>query len=80
LPRDRVLTGLVRNDSLEVAEVEARELRVLDARGRELQTAGIFLGSFVAASTALPASTRPPTASAAGPGGFRASVRARRGR
>jgi hypothetical protein len=47
LPRDRVLTGVVRNDSLEIAEVEARKLRVLDARGRELQGSGIFLGSFV---------------------------------
>jgi len=47
LPRDRILTGVVRNASLEVTEVEARRLRVLDADGRRLQGSGSFLGSFV---------------------------------
>src|SRR5829696_6166487 len=46
-PHDRILTATVRNDTGEVAEVEARSIHVVDERGRPLQSDGIFLGSFV---------------------------------
>lgn len=46
MPRDRVVTGVVRNDSLRVAGVEAGDIRVFTADGKRLKSAGIFLGSF----------------------------------
>jgi len=47
LPRDRGLSGTVSNESDRTVEIEARSIRVVDARGRPLQSDGIFLGSFV---------------------------------
>lgn len=46
-PRDRILTGTVRNGSLEPLEVEARDLRIVDEGGRPLRGNGIFLSTFV---------------------------------
>jgi hypothetical protein len=46
MPRDRILSGVVRNDSVRVAEVDAGEVRVFSAEGARLKSAGIFLGSF----------------------------------
>jgi hypothetical protein len=46
MPRDRVLTGVVRNDSVRVAEVEARDIAVFAEDGDRLKSAAIFLGSF----------------------------------
>ncbi|CAA9492981.1 MAG: hypothetical protein AVDCRST_MAG45-846 [uncultured Solirubrobacterales bacterium] len=46
MPRDRILSGVVRNDSVRVAEVEADEIRVYTADGDRLKSAGIFLGAF----------------------------------
>lgn len=46
MPRDRILSGVVRNDSVRVAEVAASEIRVFTADGDRLESAGIFLGSF----------------------------------
>ena len=47
LPRDRVLSGEVRNDSLERVDLEARDLRVVDAEGRRLPGNAAFLRTFV---------------------------------
>lgn len=46
-PRDRILSGRVRNDSGQTLEIEARSIRVVDNAGRPLEGSGIFLGSFV---------------------------------
>ena len=46
MPRDRILSGVVRNDSMRVAEVRARDLVVFDEGGERLKSAGIFLGTF----------------------------------
>jgi hypothetical protein len=46
-PRDRIVSGTVRNDSLQPVEVEARDIRVVGADGRPRQAAGIFLNTFV---------------------------------
>jgi hypothetical protein len=46
MPRDRILSGVVRNDSARIAEVEAGEVRVLSGGGERLPSAAIFLGSF----------------------------------
>lgn len=46
MPRDRILSGVVRNDSLRVAEVKASGIEVIDAGGDRLRSAAIFLGSF----------------------------------
>ena len=45
-PTDRILSGVIRNDSLEVAEVRAADLEVFDASGSRLVSGSIFLGSF----------------------------------
>ena len=46
MPRDRILSGVVRNDSVRVAEVAAGDIRVFTAKGERLKSAGIFLGAF----------------------------------
>jgi hypothetical protein len=46
MPHDRILSATVRNESGRPLEVEARSIRVLDDRGRPLESDGIFLGSF----------------------------------
>ena len=47
LPDDRILRGVVRNDSLRVMSVTARDLDVLDAGGDELESATIFAPTFI---------------------------------
>lgn len=46
MPQDRILSGVVRNDSTGIAEVEARGVQVVDEDGGRLKTAAIFMGSF----------------------------------
>ena len=46
MPRDRILTGVVRNDSMRIVEVKAGDIQVFTSEGDRLKSAGIFLGSF----------------------------------
>ena len=46
LPDDRILTGEVRNDSLERIELVARDLEVRSAEGARLESAAIFAQTF----------------------------------
>ena len=46
LPDDRIMTGEVRNDSLERIDIVARELVVRDRDGEQLESAAIFGRSF----------------------------------
>ena len=46
LPRDRILTGQVRNASLRVVDLEAERVRILDAAGRALKASARFSQSF----------------------------------
>jgi hypothetical protein len=47
LPNDRVLRGVVRNDSLRVMMLTARELGVLGAKGEKLESAAVFAPTFI---------------------------------
>jgi hypothetical protein len=47
LPDDRILTGMVRNDSLEVVNLVARELGVRTDGGDEMVSAAIFSPTFI---------------------------------
>lgn len=47
LPNDRVLRGVVRNDSLRVMMLTARELGVLGAKGKKLESAAVFAPTFI---------------------------------
>jgi hypothetical protein len=47
LPDDRILTGTVRNDSLEVVTVVARDLGVRTDAGDEMESAAIFAPTFI---------------------------------
>ena len=47
LPDDRILTGTVRNDSLEAATVIARDLGVRTDAGDEMESAAIFAPTLV---------------------------------
>lgn len=46
LPDDRILTGEIRNDSLERIELVARDLEVRSSEGARLESAAIFARSF----------------------------------
>ncbi len=46
LPRDAIVTGRVRNDTLRKLRLEADDLVVVDDRGRRWQTSGRFLSGF----------------------------------
>jgi hypothetical protein len=46
LPRDRILYGQVRNDSLRDLRLRADDLRVLDGAGRALKSDGRFLQAY----------------------------------
>ena len=46
LPRDRVLTGVVRNPSLAPLELRVAQLRVVDERGRVLASSARFSRTF----------------------------------
>jgi len=47
LPNDRVLRGVVRNDSLRVMSLTARDLDVRGASGKELESAVVFAPTFI---------------------------------
>jgi hypothetical protein len=47
LPDDRILTGTVRNDSLEAVTLVARELGVRTDAGDEMESAAIFAPTFI---------------------------------
>jgi hypothetical protein len=47
LPNDRVLRGVVRNDSLRVMSLTARDLNVRGASGKELESAVVFAPTFI---------------------------------
>ena len=46
LPRDRILTGQVRNTSLRAVDLEAGRVQILDARGRRLKATALFAQGF----------------------------------
>lgn len=46
LPADRIVTGTVRNEGGGELEVEATDVKVVDGRGRRLQSSAIFLSGF----------------------------------
>jgi hypothetical protein len=47
LPNDRVLRGVVRNDSLRIMSLTARDLDVRGAGGGELESAAVFAPTFI---------------------------------
>ena len=47
LPHDRVLRGVVRNDSLRVIMLSARDLGVRTSGGGELESAAVFAPTFI---------------------------------
>ncbi len=47
LPRDRILTGRVRNTSLRAVDLAADRIEIVDARGRPLRSTARFLQGFV---------------------------------
>jgi hypothetical protein len=47
LPEDRILTARLRNDSLREVRLSARDLRLEDAEGQEVEATAVFLDSFV---------------------------------
>jgi len=47
LPRDRILTGRVRNDSLRPLQLTPRQLRVMDGNGKRVPASVIFLQTYV---------------------------------
>lgn len=46
LPRDRILTGRVRNASLRAVDLESKRLRILDEEGRSLKATALFAQGF----------------------------------
>jgi len=46
LPRDRILTGRVRNTSLRPVDLVAARIKVYDGEGRRLKTSAVFLQGF----------------------------------
>jgi hypothetical protein len=47
LPRDRVLSGRLRNDSLERVDLRAQDLKLVDRHGRPVKGSITFLSGFV---------------------------------
>ena len=47
LPDDRILSGRVANDSLEVIELTASDLELVDAEGEAIEANAIFLEGYV---------------------------------
>jgi len=70
LPRDRVLNGFVRNDSLRRVTIEAKEVHAVDEDGKALRGQATFIRSYI---HPLYPPTRPP------PGGLPDSERIRLG-
>jgi len=46
LPDDRILSGVIRNDSLRQVEIASKDFRVVDAGGEKVLSAAIFLEGF----------------------------------
>ena len=70
LPRDRVLNGFVRNDSLRRITIEAKDVRAVDEDGNALRGQATFIRAYI---HPLYPPTRPP------PGGLPDSERIRLG-
>ena len=70
LPRDRVINGFVRNDSLRRITIEAKDVHAVDEDGEALQGQATFIRSYI---HPLYPPTRPP------PGGLPDSERIRLG-
>jgi hypothetical protein len=70
LPRDRVLNGFVRNDSLRRLTIEAKDVQAVDEDGKALRGQATFIRSYV---HPLYPPTRPP------PGGLAEAERIRLG-
>jgi hypothetical protein len=47
LPNDRIVTGVVRNDSLRRVQVDAKELRLVDDRGGRVPGSIVFLNGYL---------------------------------
>ena len=47
LPNDRIVRGVIRNDSLRVVTLTARDLSVRASSGNELETAAVFAPTFI---------------------------------
>ena len=47
LPNDRIVRGVIRNDSLRVVTLTARDLRVRATSGNELESAAVFAPTFI---------------------------------
>ena len=58
LPRDRVLNGFVRNDSLRRITIEAKDVRAVDEDGKALRGQATFIRSYI---HPLYPPTRPPS-------------------
>ena len=46
LPRDRILTGSIRNASLRPVDLESERVQILDAAGRRLKATALFAQTF----------------------------------
>jgi len=46
LPRDRILTGHIRNASLRAVDLESERIQILDAEGKRLRATALFAQSF----------------------------------
>jgi hypothetical protein len=46
LPRDRILTGQLRNASLRSVDLDTEAVRILDAKGRQLKSTALFSQHF----------------------------------
>jgi hypothetical protein len=46
LPRDRILTGQLRNASLRAVDLDSKRVQILDAKGRSLRATALFSQSF----------------------------------
>jgi hypothetical protein len=47
LPNDRIVRGVIRNDSLRVVTLTARDMRVRASSGNELESAAVFAPTFI---------------------------------
>jgi hypothetical protein len=47
LPRDRILVGQVRNDSIRVLRLRARDVRIVDRAGRRIRGDVLFISGFL---------------------------------
>ena len=47
LPNDRIVQGIVRNDSLRRIQVDAKDLRLVDSKGRRVPGSAVFLAGYL---------------------------------